>query len=146
MNKPEDNPEMRILKTATCKSTSGKSTLTYQIGCMLDNTIHIRITKNSSAGFFNDEWIALKDIEKVLVNGPKGQGLAATTRSIALPSSMRWGCGRAEMYGSRSTGHSSRRPLHLWRTRTAATLLRNSTTCCMSAPKMRCANLSETLV
>jgi hypothetical protein len=77
MNKPEDNPEMRILKTATCKSTSGKSTLTYQIGCMLDNTIHIRITKNSSAGFFNDEWIALKDIEKVLVNGPKGQPLTS---------------------------------------------------------------------
>lgn len=72
MSKSEDNPEMRILKTATCKSTSGKSTLTYQIGCTPDSTVHIRISKNSAAGFFNNEWLAINDIQKALANGPKG--------------------------------------------------------------------------
>jgi hypothetical protein len=68
---------MRILKTATCKSTSGKSTLTYQIGALPDSTVHIRITKNSGAGFFNDEWVAIKTIQKALANGPKGQPLTS---------------------------------------------------------------------
>jgi hypothetical protein len=77
MNKPEDNPDMRVLKTATCKSTSGKSTLTYQIGCTSDSSIHIRITKNSGAGFFNDEWVAIKGIQKALAEGPKGQPLTS---------------------------------------------------------------------
>ena len=40
-------PEMLALKTATCKSISGKSTLTYQIGCAPDSTVHVRISKNS---------------------------------------------------------------------------------------------------
>ena len=31
--KSEDNPDMKVLKTATCKTLSGKSTLSYQIGC-----------------------------------------------------------------------------------------------------------------
>jgi len=70
-------PEMRILKSATCKSISGKSTLTYQIGCLPDSTVHLRISKNSAAGFFNDEWIALKDIERVLAESPEGQPLTS---------------------------------------------------------------------
>jgi hypothetical protein len=36
MKKTEDNPDMRILKTATTKTITGKSTLTYQIGCLPD--------------------------------------------------------------------------------------------------------------
>ena len=67
--------DMRVLKTATCKSISGKSTLTYQIGCTPDSSIHFRITKNTGAGFFNNEWIALKDIEKALAESPEGQPL-----------------------------------------------------------------------
>ena len=77
MSKSEKQPDMHILKTGSCKSTSGKSTLTYQIGCTPDDTIHIRITKNSGAGFFNDEWVAIKDIEKALADGPQGQPLTS---------------------------------------------------------------------
>jgi len=69
--------EMRILKTATCKSVTGKSTLSYQIGCTPDSTVHMRISKNSAAGFFNPEWIALKDIQKALAKGRKGQPLTS---------------------------------------------------------------------
>ena len=69
--KSEDNPDMRVLKTSSCKSVTGKSTLTYQIGSLPDSTLHVRISGNTGAGFFNDEWIALKDILRVLDNGPE---------------------------------------------------------------------------
>jgi hypothetical protein len=66
MTKTKDDPDMRVLKTATCKTLSGKSTLTYQLGATPDSTIHLRITKNSGGGFFSDEWIAIEDIQAVL--------------------------------------------------------------------------------
>ena len=62
----KENPDMRVLKTATCKTLSGKSTLTYQIGCTPDAEIHLRITKNSGGGFFSDEWVKYEDIQAVL--------------------------------------------------------------------------------
>ena len=71
MKKPEDKP-MRILKTATCKTLSGKSTLTYQIGCTPDSVIHLRISKNDGGGFFSNEWIAFADIQRALERRPKG--------------------------------------------------------------------------
>jgi hypothetical protein len=52
------NPDMKVLKTATCKTLSGKSTLTYQIGCSPESIIHLHIAKNTGAGFFSDEWVA----------------------------------------------------------------------------------------
>ena len=73
----KNEPEMRVLKTSSCKSTTGKSTLTYQVGALPDSTVHIRICKNTGAGFFNDEWIALKDIENALADGPQGQPLTS---------------------------------------------------------------------
>jgi hypothetical protein len=66
MSKSENNPNMRVLKTATCKTLSGKSTLTYQIGCTPESEIHLRITKNSGGGFFSDEWVKYGDIQAVL--------------------------------------------------------------------------------
>ena len=66
MSKSEDNPDMRVLKTATCKTLSGKSTLTYQIGCTPESIIHLRISKNSGGGFFSEEWIAFDDVYQIL--------------------------------------------------------------------------------
>jgi hypothetical protein len=72
MKKPEDNPDMRVLKTSTCKTLSGKSTLTYQIGVTSDSVVHLRITKNTGAGFFSDEYISLDDIYRTLEKRPEG--------------------------------------------------------------------------
>jgi hypothetical protein len=66
MSKSEDNPDMRVLKTATCKTLSGKSTLTYQIGCTPESIIHLRISKNSGGGFFSDEWIPFEAVQEAL--------------------------------------------------------------------------------
>jgi hypothetical protein len=54
--------EMRILKTGTCKSLSGRSTLTYQIGCNNDNEVYIALTGNSGGGRLNSDWVSLEEI------------------------------------------------------------------------------------
>ena len=73
MPKSEDklSESMKILKTDTCKTLSGKSTLTYQIGSTPDSIVHLRISKNTGGGFFSDEWISLDDILRVLKDRPK---------------------------------------------------------------------------
>jgi hypothetical protein len=60
-----EDTSMRVLRTSTCKTLSGKSTLTYQIGCTPESEIHLRITKNSGGGFFSDEWVKYEDIQVV---------------------------------------------------------------------------------
>ena len=77
MNKSEDKPDMRILKTSSCKSITGKSSLTYQVGATPDDDIYIRITKNTGAGQFSDEWIKVEDIQKALAEGHKGEPLTS---------------------------------------------------------------------
>jgi len=72
MSKSEDKPEMKILKTTTCPTLSGKSTLTYQVGLSPKSVIHLRISKNSGGGFFSDEWLALDDILETLKKRPEG--------------------------------------------------------------------------
>jgi len=73
MKKLEDGliDSKRILKTASCKTISAKSTLTYQIGTE-DDELHVRITKNTGGGFFSDEWISMNDIQSVLDEQPAG--------------------------------------------------------------------------
>ncbi len=55
-------PDIRILKVATCPSLSGKSTLTYQIGCNAESDIQFRVIANTGGGFFSKEWITLDTI------------------------------------------------------------------------------------
>ena len=58
--------QIRILKINTCPSRSGKSQLTYQLGCNEQSEVYLRIHGNSGTGFFNDEWIAVKRIQAQL--------------------------------------------------------------------------------
>ena len=71
-------PAIRVLKIASCPSLSGKSTLTYELGCTSDSEIQIRIKANSGGGFFSQEWISLKSIEDVLENTAEGTPLTTT--------------------------------------------------------------------
>lgn len=79
-NKPAENadPSVRILKTATCPSLSGKSKLTYQIGYDEKAGIEFKITDNSASGAFNQEWFSLKAIEASLDKAPKGEPVTAS--------------------------------------------------------------------
>lgn len=56
------DPSIRILKVATCPSLSGKSTLTYHIGCNSESDIQFRIVNNTGGGFFSKEWVSLNTI------------------------------------------------------------------------------------
>lgn len=58
--------EIRILKAGSCPSLSGKSTLSYHIGCNDGKEVYLRLTENTGQGIFNKEWISLEEIEKVL--------------------------------------------------------------------------------
>lgn len=73
----KDEPVMRVLKSATTKSISGRSTLSYQLGCSTDDKVHIRITKNSGNGFFNSSWYSIDDIQEALAKGHKSGPLTS---------------------------------------------------------------------
>jgi hypothetical protein len=77
MKKTEDNPDMRVLKTAATKTITGKSTLTYQVGCLPDSTIHLRVTKNSGAGMFSDEWVAFAAVQEALKDDTEGAAITS---------------------------------------------------------------------
>jgi hypothetical protein len=63
--------KMRILKTGECLSLSGKSTLTYRIGCNNDNEIFIKLAGNSGGGHFSPDWVSLEEIYTVLASQKK---------------------------------------------------------------------------
>ena len=65
MNKASQ--EQRIVKVANCPSLSGKSTLTYHIGCDDKNALSIRVYANSGEGCFSQEWVAFESIQETIM-------------------------------------------------------------------------------
>jgi len=70
---------MKILKTGNCSSLSGRSTLTYKIGCK-DDEIFLCLTDNTGQGIFNKDWISLVRLDSLLasVQEPITSGLLRT--------------------------------------------------------------------
>jgi hypothetical protein len=68
---------VRILKTGTCPSLSGKSTLTYHIGSNAESEILFRVTANTGGGFFNDEWVSFTAIQGVFDQQPKDKPIVS---------------------------------------------------------------------
>jgi hypothetical protein len=68
---------MKVLKTSTCKTLSGKSTLTYRIGCTPDSIIHLCIAGNTGGGFFSDEWVAFEAIQEALRDDAEGAAITS---------------------------------------------------------------------
>ena len=62
---------IRILKVGSCSSRSGKSMLTYHIGCSPESDIHFRVYANSGNGFFSKEWLPLNTILELLAKDGK---------------------------------------------------------------------------
>jgi hypothetical protein len=60
---------MRILKIATCPSLSGRSELTYHVGCNESGAIHFRLWANTAAGMFNNMWVPMADLSNLLSVG-----------------------------------------------------------------------------
>jgi len=70
---PQSSPEVQVLKTATCASTSGRSKLTYQVGWTPDSEMHVRITANTSSGAISKNWVAFRAIREVLASVRAGE-------------------------------------------------------------------------
>lgn len=81
----EPTPDIRILKTATCPSLSGKSKLTYNIGCNPAGEIHFQVCGNTGGGYWNDDWVAQSSIQAVLDRLPKGAPITSATFRPAYP-------------------------------------------------------------
>ena len=62
---------MRILKTSTCSSSSGKSQITYHVGISDKKEIFFRVYANSGNGYFSCEWVSLNSIQDALEQGHK---------------------------------------------------------------------------
>lgn len=74
------NPDtMRVLKTATCPSLSGKSKLTYQLGCKFDGQIQLQVQNNTGKGYFSKEWVALNSISVLLGKIPVGKPITSAS-------------------------------------------------------------------
>lgn len=61
----QDQPIVRILKEATCPSLTGRSHLTYHVGCIGD-AIQLRVFMNTGSGYFSQEWIPFASINDSL--------------------------------------------------------------------------------
>lgn len=75
--KPTD--DLRVLKVATCPSLSGKSTLTYHVGCDTNNAIHFRVVANTGTGFFNKDWTPQVTLEQLMRKVPAGKHITSDT-------------------------------------------------------------------
>jgi len=61
---------MRIIKVVSCPTSTGKTTLTYHIGCTTDKDIQFRVVANTGGGLFSPEWISLSAIKPAFEQAP----------------------------------------------------------------------------
>ena len=59
-------PTIRVLKAAKCPSLSGRSVLTYNVGCDANANVFLRVLDNSGGGMFNKDWVAYASVEAIL--------------------------------------------------------------------------------
>jgi hypothetical protein len=67
--------EMRVLKEAVCPSLSGRSSLTYHIGCRRDllnkegsefnEGLSFRIHHNTGSGLFSNQWVSVESLKPI---------------------------------------------------------------------------------
>lgn len=68
---------IRILKIAACPSLSGKSSLTYHVGCTPNAEVTFRVFANSGGGFFSNEWVPLELVQQAFAKLPSAIGITA---------------------------------------------------------------------
>jgi hypothetical protein len=72
--------DIRVLKTGTCPSLSGKTKLTYEVGGGPNSQISLRITKTAGTGSFSKDWIGLDRVHALL---KKQSGKPITSHTLA---------------------------------------------------------------
>lgn len=77
-NDTPENP-IQVLKQGTCPTSSGKSTLGYEVGTDETGEIHLRVSSNDGGGFFSNEWVSYTAVQVALNNWPADQGVTSMT-------------------------------------------------------------------
>ena len=77
-NDNDDNP-IQVIKEGTCPTSSGKSTLTYNIGIDDSGNPWIKVAGNDGGGMFSPEWISIDDIKAAISDWPEDQGITSNT-------------------------------------------------------------------
>lgn len=72
-----EESSIRVLKKADCLTLSGKSTLTYQIGCTDAVEIMLRIIGNTNPGYFNAEWVPYAEVQALLTTQDQGKAITS---------------------------------------------------------------------
>jgi hypothetical protein len=78
MRSKTDDADIRVLKSGSCPSLSGKSKLGYEIGCNPAAEIYLRIAKNSGKGYYSGAWVAWAQLHHVL-GKPGGKPITFNT-------------------------------------------------------------------
>jgi hypothetical protein len=68
---------IRVIREATCPTSSGKSTLTYQVGKDDSGAIFVKVSGNDGGGFWSPEWVPYKSIEQAITEWPADQGITS---------------------------------------------------------------------
>ena len=79
MSKKAANTEapVRVLKNGTCPNLSGKSTLSYRIGCTESGDIMLQLVGNSNPGYFNSEWVRYSAVQDLLAKQDQGKAITS---------------------------------------------------------------------
>jgi hypothetical protein len=77
-NDSTENP-IQVLKESTCKTSSGKSTLTYQVGVDESGDIQLKVSGNDGGGFWSAEWLNFNSVEAATKAWPSDQGITSMT-------------------------------------------------------------------
>lgn len=66
-----ESPIPRIIKSGSCPSLSGLSTLRYALGCDQGSNLLVRLLSNSGSGYFNKDWFSfpLLDLQLLQAKG-----------------------------------------------------------------------------
>jgi hypothetical protein len=67
------------IREAKCPTSSGKSTLTYQVGKDESGAIYLKVSGNDGGGFWSPEFLAYKSIEQAIAEWPVDQGITSMT-------------------------------------------------------------------
>ena len=73
-NSTESNDSLiTSIREATCPSSTGKSTLGYQIGTDEKGDLQFKLTSNSGGGHFTSSWISFTAVQSALKAWPQDQ-------------------------------------------------------------------------
>jgi hypothetical protein len=76
-----DEP-IRVLKSGSCPSLTGRSTLGYQLGCKGESELYLKLVSNTGSGFFSKEWIPCSMIEQLITGAAE---LTSTSFKTLFP-------------------------------------------------------------